>query len=117
MSINIAQVVSETTTAVEKELMLIITDTLPVAVEAGRNYINNLESRSVALLEIAADPSYSGDKLAFCIKRWQDEKNILKSEVFSFIIIGEGVAQNIVNSIQNILINAVQTVLPQPATT
>jgi hypothetical protein len=32
--------------------------------------------------------------------------------VFSFIILGEGVAQNIINSIQNIIIDAIQAIIP-----
>jgi hypothetical protein len=110
--INISDVVKNLIIAVTAELKLIISNTLPLAVAAEGKYLTNLETRGTALLQTIADPTFTGDKLAFCLARLKDEQPILESEVFSFIIIGEGAAQNIINSIQNILISAVQSILP-----
>ena len=111
-TINIPGAVTNLIAAVTAELKLIISDTLPLAVAAEAEYIANLEKRGTALLQTIADPTFKGDKLAFCLARLKDEAPILQSEVFSFIVIGEGAAQNIINSIQNILIAAVQSILP-----
>lgn len=112
MPINISDAVKSLVTAVTAELKLIISDTLPQAVAAEGEYIASLEQRGTALLQTIADSAFQGDKLAFCLARLKDEKPILESEVFSFIVIGEGAAQNVINSIQNILISAVQSILP-----
>jgi len=110
--INIAEVVKNLVASSEKELGLIVTDSIPIAVDASKQYLANLVERSTALLNVVADQTFQGDKLAFVLARFKDEKPILESEVFSFMIIGAGVAQNIVNSIQNIIISAVQSILP-----
>lgn len=109
---DISTAVKNLVAAVTAELKLVISDSLPEAVAAEAEYIANLEERGTALLQTIADPTFQGDKLAFCLARLKDEKPILESEVFSFIVIGEGAAQNIINSIQNILISAVQSILP-----
>jgi hypothetical protein len=110
--IDIPTAVKNLISAVTAELKLIISGTLPDAVAAEEEYIANLEERGTALLQTIADPTFQGDKLAFCLARLKDEKPILENEVFSFIVIGEGAAQNIINSIQNILISAIQSILP-----
>jgi len=110
--INISDAVKNLVAAVSAELKLVISDTLPAAVAAEAEYIANLEERGTALLQTIADTTFQGDKLSFCLARLKDEAPILQSEVFSFIVIGEGAAQNIINSIQNILISTVQSILP-----
>jgi len=111
--INIEQVVKDLVKSSENELKLIITNDLPVAVNASQQYLANLLERSTALLKVVADTEFKGDKLAFVLARIKDEKAILETEVFSFIIIGEGVAQNIINGIQGIIIDAIQAILPE----
>lgn len=109
---NINKVINDLVKSSENELKLIITNDLPVAVNASQQYLANLLERSTALLKVVADPDFKGDKLAFVLARLKDEKTILEAEVFSFIIIGEGVAQNIINGIQNIIIDAIQAIIP-----
>ena len=112
MNTNINEVINNLVKSSEKELALIITDAVPLALDASKQYLSNLLERGTALLNVVADPAFKGDKLAFVLARIKDEKTILETEVFSFIIIGEGVAQNIVNGIQNIIIDAIQSMLP-----
>ncbi len=112
MPIDILQVAKDTAIAVEKELLLLIPSTVKTAVEAGNTYISDFKDRTETLLSVVLDENDKRDKLAYCIARWGDEKEILKTEVFSFVIIGEGVLQAAINSVQNILIAAVQSVLP-----
>lgn len=109
---NIEAAVKNLVAAAEKEINLIIPPGITEAIAAAEQYKNNLFDRGTALLNVVADTEFQGSKLDFVISRLKDEKEILKTEVFSFIIIGEGVAQNIVNSIQNIIIDAIQSILP-----
>lgn len=110
--INITDVINNLVKASENELKLVLTDSIPLAVDASKQYLANLVERSTALLNVVADKDFKGNKLAFVIARLKDEKKILETEVFSFIIIGEGIAQNIINGIQNIIINAIQDIIP-----
>ena len=112
MSVNISDVVKNMVTAVGSELKLVVPETVAEASQAAAQYLTNLESRGTALLQVVADPNFEGDKLAFVLARIKEEEPILETEVFSFIVIGEGAAQNIINSIQNILISTVQSILP-----
>lgn len=112
MSVDILQVAKDTALAVKNELELLIPGTIQVAVDAGKTYLIDFEERTSTLLAVIIDQDDKRDKLAYAIARWGDEKEILKAEVFSFIIIGEGVLQGAINSVQNILISAVQSVLP-----
>lgn len=109
---DIKQIAEDTALAVEKELKLLIPQGVQEAVDAGATYLLDFKDRASTLLLVVTDESDKRDKLAFCIARWKDEKEILRSQVLSFVIIGEGVLQAAVNSIQNILITAVQLVLP-----
>lgn len=111
-NINISEVVKNLVSAAEKEINLIIPPGIDSAIAAAEQYKSNLFERGTALLNVVADPDFKGDKLAFVVARLKDEKQILETEVFSFIIIGAGVAQNIVNGIQNIIISAIQAILP-----
>lgn len=110
---DIQKVINDLVKSSENELKLIIADSIPAAVTASQQYLSNLVERSTALLKVVADNEFQGDKLAFVLARIKDEKAILETEVFSFIIIGEGVAQNIINGIQGIIIDAIQAILPE----
>lgn len=106
--INIADVVKDLVEKSKNELLLIITDDVPAALDAVNTYVGNLEGRASALLTNLAETNDA----SFLVSRLKEEPAILESEVFSFIIIGKGIAQNIVNSIQNILLSAIKQVLP-----
>ena len=110
--INIEQVVKDLAKSAENELQLIVANDIPLVVNAANQYLANLATRSTALLKVVADPDFKGNKLAFVLARIKNEKTILETEVFSFIIIGAGVAQNIINGIQGIIIDAIQAILP-----
>lgn len=106
--INIQQLVTNVLSQVKQELLLVIPSVTGEALDAVNKYIDNLESRASALLTSLQQ----NNDAKFLIARLKDEKTILESEVFSFIIIGESLAQLAVNNIQDILIAAVETVLP-----
>lgn len=112
IQINIKKIVEDLVKSSENELKLIVSTSLPIATSAANQYIANLIERSTALLNVVADNDFIGDKLAFVLARIKDEKLILETEVFSFVIIGAGVAQNIINGIQGIIIDAIQAILP-----
>lgn len=109
---KINEVVKNLVSAAGKEIDLIIPAGIASAISAAEQYKTNLFERGTDLLNVVADPEFKGDKLAFVVARLKDEKSILETEVFSFIIIGVGVAQNAANGIQNIIIDAIQEVLP-----
>lgn len=111
-NVNINDIINTVVKSSEAELKLLITEDVPRIVNAAQEYLSNLATRSTALLGVVTDSGFKGDKLAFVLARIKDEKIILETEVFSFIIIGQGVAQNIINSIQGIIIDAIQAVLP-----
>jgi len=111
-NVNINDIINTLVKSSEAELKLLITEDVPRIVSAAQQYLDNLASRSTATLNVVTDSEFQGDKLAFVLARIKDEKIILETEVFSFIIIGQGVAQNIINSIQGIIIDAIQAVLP-----
>lgn len=106
--INIQQLVTNVLSQVKQELLLVIPSVTSEALDAVNKYIGNLENRASALLTSLQQ----NNDAKFLIARLKDEKTILESEVFSFIIIGESLAQIAVNNIQDILIAAVETVLP-----
>lgn len=110
--INISDVVKKLLTDSEAALQPILVDATKEGLDAAATYLSNLEARGTSLLQVVADPDYTGDKLAFVVARIKDEPTILETEVFSFIIIGESIAQAAINSIEAILIDAVHSILP-----
>ena len=74
--INITDVINNLVKASENELNLILTDSIPLAVDASKQYLANLVERSTALLNVVADKEFKGNKLAFVIARLKDEKKI-----------------------------------------
>lgn len=109
MGINIAEIVRELLAKTKTSLLEIVTTDTPLVIEAVDGYIGNAETRFSDLLTHLAE----GGDVKFLLERLKEEKDILTSEVLSFLVIGKGVAQNIINSIQDILLNAISEVLPQ----
>lgn len=110
--INISDVVKKLLADSEAALQPIIIDATQEGKDAIALYLSNLADRGTSLLEVVADPAYTGDKLAFVVARIKDEPTIFESEVLSFIIIGESLAQTAINNIEVILIDAVHSILP-----
>lgn len=111
-NINISDVLKKLLTDSETALQPLLIDATQEGLDAAKLYLTNLEARGTSLLEVVADQDYVGDKLAFVIARIKDEPTILETEVFSFIVIGESIAQTAINSIEAILIDAVHSILP-----
>lgn len=100
-------VLDETKTA----LLEVVTTDAPQILEAVNSYISNAQGRFADLLMYMA----RGGSAAFLLDRLSEEKDILHSEVLSFVVIGKSVAQNIVNHLQDILLRVVRVVLPSAA--
>lgn len=107
--IDIKSTVQQVLAQTEAALMSIVTNEIPEVTEAVNAYINNAKQRFTDLLSYMAD----GGDVKFLLDRLSDEKGILESEVLSFEVIGKQVAQTVINSIQDILIQAIRVVLPE----
>lgn len=106
---DISAVVKNTAEQAKKELMIIVVSDAPLVIEAINTYIANLENRTASLLNyIINNPT----DVRFVIDRVREEPDILKTEVFSFLIIGKGIVQNVVNNIQDLILSAVYAILP-----
>ena len=90
-------------------LLEIVTVNTPQVIEAVDSYISNAESRMSSLLQNLAE----GGDVKFLIDRLKEEKDILRTEVLSFITIGKVILQNVLNAIQDILLQAIAAVLPE----
>lgn len=113
--IDIKSTVLKVVGEAESSLLSIVTDAGAKAREAVKSYVVNLKDRATELLSYMADDTgeTSKDKLTFLLARLKDEKSILESEFLSFVVMGKQVAQDAINSITTILVNAVDEVLPQ----
>jgi hypothetical protein len=56
--INIEQVVKDLVKSSENELKLILTDSIPLAIDASKQYLTNLTERGTALLKVVADNDF-----------------------------------------------------------
>ena len=108
MNINISETVKELLSKTKTALLGMVTTEKPLVLDAVNSYIGNAEDRFSALLSNVAE----GGDVKFLLERLKEEKDILESEVLSFVVIGKGVAQDIINSIQDIILGAVAAVLP-----
>ena len=106
---NIAGIVQDVLTETKTTLLSILTERTPQVVEAVDSYIANAQTRLTSLLSHLAD----GGDVRFLLDRLQEEKDILYSEILSFVVIGKGIAQDVINSVQNILLNAIGRALPE----
>lgn len=105
---DIKTTVAELLSKTKNALLEIVNIDKPFIIEAVDTYIKNAEERFSSLL---SNLSENGD-ISFLLARLKDEKDILESEVLSFLVIGKGAAQDIINSVQNIVLSAVAEVLP-----
>ena len=109
MPVNILEQVTKLLTEAKLKLMDIVVDHTPEVTEAIKSYVANAEGRLSALLTAMA----SGSDTAFLLNHLQLEKGILESEILSFVVIGKQIVQDVLNSLQDILLTAVKDVLPQ----
>lgn len=112
MDLNIPELVQKLLAETKTQLLKLATEAVgevPAVLEAVDSYIANAQSRMTSLLSNFAE----GGDVKFLLDRLQEEKDILQSEVLSFIVIGKGIAQNIINSVQDILLRAIAQVLPK----
>lgn len=111
MDLNIPELVAKLLAETKDQLLKLAAETVgevPAVVEAVNSYIANAQSRMTSLLGYMA----GGGDVKFLLDRLQEEKDILQSEVLSFIVISKGIAQNIINSVQDILLQFISQVLP-----
>jgi hypothetical protein len=108
MAINIPRLVKDLLAETKNALLDLVTNDAPRVVEAVDSYIANAEGRLTALMTSVAE----GSTIDFLLARLSEEKDILESEVLSFVVIGKGIAENVINKVQDIIINAIANVLP-----
>ncbi|HEY9340755.1 MAG TPA: hypothetical protein VIQ23_04190 [Hanamia sp.] len=106
--INIPDLVQKLLAQTKSALLEIVTTDTPLVIDAVDSYISNAETRMSSLLQNLSE----GGDVKFLLDRLREEKDILRTEVLSFIVIGKGVAQNVINSVQDILLQAIASVLP-----
>lgn len=116
-TINIADIkatVEQVVADSQAALISIAKDAEPKVIEATQAYLAGLKTRGVDVLNVVTDQSADKepDKLAFLKARFKDEEKIFENELVSYEVIGLQVAQDIINTIQGILIKAVFSVLP-----
>lgn len=108
MAINIPGLVKDLLAETKNALLNLVTNDAPQVIEAVDSYIANAEGRLTALMTSVAE----GSTIDFLLARLSEEKDILESEVLSFVVIGKGIAENVINKVQDIIINAIADVLP-----
>lgn len=91
----------------------------PQIMEAGMSYVQNAEQRFTTLVTARMSNDISAK---FLMDRLAEEKDIFMSELKSFEVLGAGIAQEIINDAQKIVIDAVQGLInnansTHPATT
>lgn len=78
-------------------------------IEAINFYIGDAEERFANLFRHVAE----GGDAKFFIEMMGREKNLLKSIMLSFVVITKGIAQTVVNSLYDILLDSITLVLTQ----
>lgn len=114
-TIDIKKKVDQLIADSEASLLSIAKNDVPEVVDATKAFLDGLKTRGTDYLNVIADMSEEGkkvDKLAFLKESFQVEEKIFENEMIAYGIIGKQVAQDIINSIQGILIKAVFAVLP-----
>lgn len=92
-------------------LAAVVVDT-PVIVDAVTSYVSNAESRLTSLIE----NMYHGGSAKFLLDRLAEEKDIMLTQLLSFEVMGKQIAQTVINNAQNIILQAVNDVLPADVT-
>lgn len=107
--IDILAQVTKLLAEAKAKLLGLVVDNTPQVTEAITSYIANAEERFSDLLSAMA----SGSDTKFLLDHLELEKGILETEVLSFFTIGKQVVEDVLNSLQDILLTAVKDVLPQ----
>jgi hypothetical protein len=105
---DITQILKDTLSQVETKLLAAIPADSAEALAAGKLYLANFEKRASDTLQTLSE----GNDTAFYINCVKNEKTIFVSEGESFAIMGESIAQGLINDIIDILTGAVLQVLP-----
>lgn len=103
--------------ATKSAFMSLISDKTPLVLGAVDNYLVNLRTRGATLLDYVANDTEDDlpTKLRRVASFMEDEKNILESELLSFLDIALGIAQTLINNVQNIVLTAIYQFLPKSA--
>lgn len=88
-------------------LLKIAVDGSAEVIEAVNQYIGDAQERFANLFQHIAE----GGDAKFFIERISEEKDILKSSILSFVVIGKGIAERVINSVQDIILDALAKVL------
>lgn len=108
MDIDIKDLAAETLKKAKEALLEMLSKDAPQVIEAVDSYIANGQDRLINLLEKV---SQDGD-IKFMLDRLAEEKDILYSEVLSFVVIGKQIIQDALNKVQDILLTAIGQALP-----
>jgi hypothetical protein len=79
----------------------------PEVIQAVESYVQGAETRISDLVDYMAD----GGEVKFLLDRLAQEKDILLSEVLSFVVLAKGVASDAINNVQDIILQALKKVL------
>jgi hypothetical protein len=106
---QIKKVLIDTLAAIKSGLLSSLGSSEALVISTAQSYIVDGEDRLAALLNAMA----SGDGDAkFLLRRLSDEKNILLGQFLSIEVIAKGIVQSAINNAQDILLNAIRSVLP-----
>lgn len=105
--IDIKQVAGDVLSKTKIGLLAIAVGASKEVIEAINFYISDAEERFANLFRHIAE----GGDAKFFIEMMGREKNLLKSIMLSFVVIAKGIAQTVVNSLYDIIIDSVELVL------
>lgn len=108
---TLKKVIKDAETSIESIGQNAATDVL----DASTAFLVGLETRAADYFNVIADDSEEGkaiDKLAFLKDAFANEKEIFKSELVTYSVIGKQVAEDIINSVIGILTTGLLSVLP-----
>lgn len=105
---DIQNLVLEVLNKTKRAILQLATDATPNLIKAVDAYIALAQQRFTSLMSYMAN----GGDTRFLLDRLAEEKDVLKSQILSFIVMGKGIAEHLINSVQDILLTAVGQVLP-----
>lgn len=107
---QLKSIVNNTLYAIKKALTATLGADKQEVVTVAETYVADAETRVSTLLSAVAGGEVD---IKFVLRRLDDEKKILLSQLLSLEVIGKGIAEQVINNAQDILLSAIGSVLPQ----
>lgn len=107
---QLKKILTNTLGAIKTALTTTLGATEGRVIAVSLKYVTDAESRISTLLSAVAGGEVD---IRFVLKRLDDEKKILLSQLLSLEVIGKGIAEQAINNAQDILLSAIGSVLPQ----